>query len=301
MKKVNFLSMAATVAATAMMMTSCGNDNEAVNNNDRVAVRFSSGIADVQTRAADQSWAANDQIGIYMIKNGASLTAANILENADNRLYQAATTGTTVSFTPATAGTDIYYPTSESVQFIAYYPYTTPITGYKLPINLSVQTSQPAIDVLYAPADATYSKTSGAVNLPFVHKLVKLVFNISNATGVTETLTGLTVNISDQKIAGELNLADGVVTASGAATNTIAAVVATEGTTAEAIVLAGNQSGQITFTKSNGDVFTATIPSATFVGGNKYTYTVILTKTAATVTGTITDWNAIDGGDVPAN
>jgi hypothetical protein len=297
MKKVNFLSMAATVAATAMMMTSCSNDDNEVTTADRVAVQFSSGIADVQTRAADQSWATNDQIGIYMIKHDESLTAANILENADNIRYNSTSGTGTVAFTDN--GTKIYYPTSESVQFIAYYPYAASITDYKLPINLSVQTSQPAIDVLYAPAGATYSKTSGTVNLPFVHKLVKLVFNISNATGVTETLTGLTVNISNQKIAGELNLADGIVTASGTATN-IAAVVAADGTTAEAIVLAGAQTGQITFTKSNGDVFTAAIPTD-FDGGNKYTYTVILTKTAATVTGTITDWNAIDGGNVPAN
>jgi hypothetical protein len=292
MKKVKFLSMAATVAATAMMMTSCGNDNEAVSNSDRVAVQFSAGVADVQTRAADQNWDADDQIGIYMIKNDESLTAANILENVDNRLYKATAAGAAVSFTPAIAGTEIYYPTSESVKFIAYYPYTTPITGYKLPINLSVKTSQSAIDVLYALAGTAYSKTSGTVNLPFVHKLVKLVFNISNAIGATETLTGLTVNLSDQKIAGELNLVDGEVTASGDAINSLAAVVAADGTTAEAIVLAGAQTGQITFTKSNGDVFTADIPTATFDDENKYTYTVTLKKQAIVIIGEISAWTS---------
>jgi hypothetical protein len=302
MKKVNFFYMAAVVAATAMM-TSCGNDDNEVTNPNRVAVQFSSSITDLQTRVADQNWAASDSIGIYMLKTPFTLAAGNISESVDNRQYKADGAGLSVSFSPVTTGTEIYYPVAGDVKFIAYYPYAASLTDYKLPIDVSSakQGNQSAIDVLYAPAGTSYNKNSGTVALPFAHKLVKLVFNISNDASVTTPLTGLSVSISEQSVMAELDLADGTVSLAGPAVQTaIAAKVSTDGTAAEAIVLPSAQSGTFTFTNSIGEAFTADIPDAAFVGGNKYTYTVTLKKTEAVITGTIAPWGTIGGGGVDA-
>ncbi|GHV56990.1 hypothetical protein FACS1894182_04740 [Bacteroidia bacterium] len=292
--------MAAIVATVTM--TSCSNDDEAVNNSDRVEVKFSTGnIASVQTRVNDQTWAAGDSIGIYMVKETpGTLAAGNILENADNIRYNSVGgTGTAVAFDDN--GTKIYYPVSGDVKFIAYYPYTASLTDYKLPVNVSNQINQSAIDVLYAPAGTAYSKTSPNAALPFEHKLVKLVFNISNGAGVTSPLTNaLTVAISNQQTTGELNLVNGVVAITGtSAPTTINALVSNGGATAEAIVLPDTHNGTFTFTNAAGEAFTATIPDATFVGGSKYTYTVTLTKANAVITGSIAVWNT-GGGSVTA-
>ncbi|GHV51748.1 hypothetical protein FACS1894181_14060 [Bacteroidia bacterium] len=299
MNKNKIFAMAAIAAATGL--TSCLNDETGNNNNNEpVAVRFSSGIAEVQTRVADQNWAANDQIGIYMItETPGTLAAGNILEG--NLPYKAAASSATTDFTPAS--NTIYYPLSGNVKFIAYYPYSSPLTNYVLPVDVSDQSSQSAIDVLYAPAGtATYNKSSGTVALPFEHKLVKLVFNISNGAGVTEALSnGISVAISGQQTAGELDLADGTVTPG---TGTAVAITASGNATVEAIVLPNTSTAGMgfTFTNKAGETFTGNIPalSTSWAGGNKYTYAVTLQKAGAVITGTIAAWGAGTGGSVTA-
>ena len=283
--------MAAIAAAT--VMTSCSKDNEAVDNNEPVAVQFASGIADVQTRVDETTWAAGDAAGIYMIGAAGGLTATNIREGADNRQYTASA-GTTANFSPVSGDANrIYYPVSGNVKFVAYYPYGT-VTDFKRSFSVASQSSLSAIDIMYAPAGTTYSKTSGTVNLPFEHKLVKLVFNITNGAGVTEAVSnGITVGILGQQTAGELDLTDGSVSKSGApATITI---TATGTATVEAIVLPStNMSGMsFTFTNDASETFAGSIPPNTsWVGGNKYTYTVTLQKSEAVITGTISPWTS---------
>ncbi|GHU58759.1 hypothetical protein FACS189411_14700 [Bacteroidia bacterium] len=299
MNKNKIFAIAAIAAATGL--TSCLNDETGNNNNNEpVAVRFSSGIAEVETRAYETTWAANDPVGIYMIGSSGTLTAANTL--ADNRQYTASA-GATANFS-ATAANTIYYPVSgDDVKFIAYYPYSSPLTNYVLPVDVSDQSSQSAIDVLYAPAGtATYNKSSGTVALPFEHKLVKLVFTISNGSGVTEALSnGISVAISGQQTAGELDLATGTVTPG---TGTAVAITASGNATVEAIVLPNTSTTGMGFTFTNGaaETFTGNIPalSASWTGGNKYTYAVTLQKAGAVITGTIAAWGAGTGGSVTA-
>ena len=135
------------------------------------------------------------------------------------------------------------------------------------------------------------------VSLPFAHKLVKLVFNISNGDGVTEPLgNGIEVGILGQQTAGELDFTDGSVSKSGI-TETI---TATGTTTVEAIVLPStDMSGMsFTFTNNASETFAGSIPANTsWQGGNKYTYTVTLQKSEAIITGTISPWAA--GGTYP--
>jgi hypothetical protein len=296
MKTAKFYLAAAIVAAT-VMMTSCGNDDEAVNNgSERVEVKFSSAQADVETRVSGTTWDGTEHIGIYMLQDVYSLAAANISEGVSNREYKTASTGATASFTPA--GDIIYYPASQGatlvkVKFIAYYPYEAVADGtttFTRAIDVSDQDNQSAIDFLYAPVAAEYDKTSSTVVLPFAHKLVKLEFNITNDVSVTTPLAdGLTVTIDGQATTGTLNLVNGSVATTNAG-ETITALTATDGATSEAIVFAGTKAGKLfAFTNSAGETFTAPIPDD-WQSGNKYTYTVTLKKNAAVITGTITDW-----------
>ncbi|MDR1156628.1 MAG: fimbrillin family protein [Bacteroidales bacterium] len=305
MKTVKFYLAAALIAAT--VMTSCSNDDEAVNSNERVEVKFSSTQASVDTRVTNDKWNGGEEIGIYMLKGNYALTSVNISEGAGNIKYEnkANTDETEASFSQT--GNIIYYPANQGgnevkVKFIAYYPYGTVLDGtttFTRAIDVSNQNDQSAIDFLYAPAATEYDKTSGAVALPFVHKLVKLEFTISNGAGVTEPLAnGMTVTIDNQAATGTLDLTSGAVTTSNSG-KTITALTATGGATAEAIVfpVANNSSVKLMFKNDAGEEFTATVPNAAdgWAGGKKYTYTVTLKKNATTITGTIADWGQGNG------
>jgi hypothetical protein len=308
MKTAKFYLAAALIAAT--VMTSCSNDDEAVNGNERVEVKFSSAQASVDTRVTDNQWDGGEHIGIYMLKGNYALTSGNISEGVSNREYKngAAAQQATASFTPESD--IIYYPANQSgsvvkVKFIAYYPYEAVLNGsttFTRDINVSNQASQSAIDFLYAPVDDEYDKTSGAVELPFKHKLVKLEFVIENGDGVSAALTGLTVEITKQETESTLNLTDGSVPVSDGGSADITAKTAGNGESSEAIVLplSDTKDVRFIFTNTEGEEFTGTVPDAAWAGGNKYTYNVKLNKIAAVITGTIENWGTGTGGSVEA-
>ncbi|MDR1155998.1 MAG: fimbrillin family protein [Bacteroidales bacterium] len=295
MKTVNFLSAAAILAAT--VMTSCSRNSEDATVNDRVEVKFSANTAEIRTRVTETGWEANDPVGIYMIKaDPGALAPGNIVEDAGNRQYTASAAGAgSVSFTPQ-PGDAIYYPVSGDVEFIAYHPYAATVTSdFNLPVSVAVQTDQSKIDALYAKTNGAYNKSKNPVDLQFEHRLVKLAFTIEAGDGVTESLSGLTVKITGQQTEATLDLTDGTVTATGAASAITANTVA-DGSSSEAIVLpAGDVAGMtFTFTTAAGGTYEVAVPAGSWASGKKYTYEVTLKRNEAEITGMVGAWG--DGG-----
>jgi formylglycine-generating enzyme required for sulfatase activity len=231
-----------------------------------------------------------------------TLAAGNIVEDAGNRQYQADAGGAgPVSFTPQ-PGAAIYYPVSGDVEFIAYYPYAATVTSdFKLPVSVAEQSSQSAIDALYAKTSGGYNKSKNPVDLQFSHRLVKLAFTIEAGDGVTEPLNGLTVKITNQQTEATLDLTNGTVTARGA-TAAITANTVADGSAYEAIVLpAGDVAGMtFAFTTAGGSGGTyevaVPVPAATggWESGYKYAYDVTLKRNEAEITGSVGAWG--DGG-----
>ena len=294
MRKLLFFAIAATT-----MLTACKKDNVG-NNNDPVEVKFTGNVAQIQTRVGGPNgnmWDADDPVGIYMIKaDPGTLAPANILSS--NRPYTASA-GASATFT-ALGNSPIYYPDDGSnVKFIAYYPYSANIgADYKLPIDVSDQSNQSAIDVLYAPTSALgYNKGANqSVSLQFEHALTKLVFNISNGTNITEPVAnGMRVEISGQQTTGVLDLTNGTVTPTGE----ISTITAEGGSVVEMILLpVMTENLNITFINSAGQRFEVTIPGNTIWNeGFRYSYNVIIdeaivpTGTATAYIGEITPWN----------
>jgi len=290
----------AVLALFATVFTACSEDEKnGPVSGDRVEAKFTSSINGVVTKAVDATWTPGDQIGIFMKTAGQPLAAASVLEGVNNLAYT--TTGTTgaVPFTPV--GTAAYFPPGdENVDFISYYPHQATLTNFIYPINVADQTSQEAIDLLYSDNATGLNGANPTVALTFVHQLTKLVFNIAPGTGVTaEELAGLAVTLQNMNTTANFNLADGTIT-NPAAPATITAFTNAAGTTSEAIVLPGDVSGKnILFTLGNSDAFTWPIPaSTTFAAGSKITYTVTINRTGMTITGQITDWTNVNGGNV---
>lgn len=290
-----FLTM---VIAAAMVMTACSSNDDS-NNTGYTAVKFTSGItATPQTKATiDDSgnslWEVDDPIGIYMVENATT----TVVESAENIPYEATTATASTSFTPSGA-TTIYYPvnTPAKVDFIAYHPYNASVTNWVYPVNVSTQTPQTEIDLMYATADnsgAGYDKASTNVNFTFDHQLVKLIINVSTGTGVTGTVSAVSItgmNTSAKfDLTGVAGLTD-IVTPQAITPHT-----ATAGTKYEAILLPAATLGAahtVTFTTTAGETFTWVMSNdiSSLAVGSIYTYDITLTKYAVTATGDITKW-----------
>ena len=295
MKISNLLYMG---ALSTLALVSC------TNNDDNSEWYGSEGIVfttAIQSRVSGNTWNANDEVGIYMMNAGGTIDAAT----AQNKKYIAQTNGTLT----AASGNGIYLPESGSVDFIAYYPYTTSVSGNKIAVNVSDQSKPAAIDLIYSNGTkGVAATTSYNISLTFTHKLSKMTINVSKDATI-ETLNGLTIDMNGISTEGEFNLGNGTLTATaGTNQKDVAMNVNAEGTTATAIILptaASTDQTAVTL-KFNlaGKSYTYTLTDASiFEEGKNVTFNANLSinngKPVVTVgTATIEDWTEKPGGDI---
>jgi hypothetical protein len=295
MKISNLLYMG---ALSTLALVSC------TNNDDNSEWYGSEGIVfttAIQSRVSGNTWNANDEVGIYMMNAGGTIDAAT----AQNKKYIAQTNGTLT----AASGNGIYLPESGSVDFIAYYPYTTSVSGNKIAVNVSGQSKPAAIDLIYSNGTkGVAATTSSNISLTFTHKLSKMTINVSKDATI-ETLNGLTIDMNGISTEGEFNLGNGTLTATaGTNQKDVAMNVNAEGTTATAIILptaASTDQTAVTL-KFNlaGKSYTYTLTDTSiFEEGKNVTFNANLSinngKPVVTVgTATIEDWTEKPGGDI---
>lgn len=297
MKISNLLYMGALSTLTLMSCT---------NNDDNSEWYGSEGIVfttAIQSRVSGNTWNANDEVGIYMMNAGSGIEAAT----AQNKKYIAQTNGTLT----AAPGNGIYLPESGNVDFIAYYPYTTSVSGNKLAVNVSDQSNPAAIDLIYSNGTkGVAATTSTTISLGFTHQLTKVTLNVTK-DGTIETLNGLGVNIKGISTEGEFNLADGTLTATAGTNNKdVAMYIDAQGTTATATAIilptaasTDQTSLNLTF-NLNGQSFTHTISDANiFEKGTNVSFNAKLSikngKPVVTVgNATISKWTEKPSGDI---
>lgn len=282
MKISNLLYMGALSTLTLMSCT---------NNDDNSEWYGSEGIVfttAIQSRVSGNTWNANDEVGIYMMNAGSGIEAAT----AQNKKYIAQTNGTLT----AAPGNGIYLPESGNVDFIAYYPYTTSVSGNKLAVNVSDQSNPAAIDLIYSNGTkGVVATTATPISLGFTHQLTKVTLNVTKDETI-ETLNGLGVNIKGISTEGEFNLADGTLTATAGTNNKdVAMYIDAQGTTATATAIilptaasTDQTSLNLTF-NLNGQSFTHTISDASIFEKG----TVVTVGNA-----TISKWAEKPGGDI---
>lgn len=297
MKISNLLYMG---ALSTLALMSC------TNNDDNSEWYGSEGIVfttAIQSRVSGNTWNANDEVGIYMMNAGSGIEAAT----AQNKKYIAQTNGTLT----AAPGNGIYLPESGNVDFIAYYPYTTSVSGNKIAVNVSDQSKPAAIDLIYSNGTKGIEATSATtVDLAFTHQLTKITLNVTKDATV-ETLSGLGVTMKGISTEGEFNLADGTLTATAGTNNKdVAMYIDAQGTTATATAIilptaasTDQTSLNLTF-NLNGQSFTHTISDASiFEKGKNVSFYANLSinngKPVVTIgAATIEDWGEKLGGDI---
>ncbi|MDR1980241.1 MAG: fimbrillin family protein [Tannerellaceae bacterium] len=273
-----------------------------------VAVNFSAGspLTRLTNPGNDQSrWEVGDSIGIYMVDGTKPFTAASIL--AENKKYVATNVNEqNADFTWADSEDKIFYPMDpeQTVRFYAYYPYTSAINELNCTIKVTpVQDykTQGTLDILYNTELKQWNKTSGNVILKFSHKMVKLVFHITDESSTSGTFTdGLVMGISSMYEEGTLNLVDGIVRNTGTTriiVNPHITVFKATEAMAEAIVLPVSDVVKdkvtLTFTKGS-STFEASLPpvqgSSRLESGSRYIYDVNLQDRSVSISGIIEDW-----------
>lgn len=249
------------------------------------------------TKAVDDKWAENDAIGIYSMKAGAEIEAAIDI----NKNY--ITTTGDGKFTPAAIDEQIIFPQIGGLDFIAYYPFSTEITGAKYAVDVTDQTSQPAIDFMYSDNAGGHSPSNPNVALTFEHKLTKIYLTINKEASVTAPLDELTATIPGMNTKGSVDLTDATLSAEESVAE-IEALVTTSGESAivEAIVMPATIEGAEVLFEIDGKTFVWKFTQELFEPGTKHTATITLTykdeePVAITVDSNIGDWVDIGHDD----
>lgn len=278
---------------SCLLLAGCSTDEDMGNVDNPVVVQFGSGISQTKTTNSGNHWTQNDPVGIFMLKNGQTLSSANIAEGADNRKYQAQAGGSDISgFTPVGTNT-IYYPQNGSnVDFVAYYPYKITLTNYIYPVDVSIQSNPADIDVLYSNNATSYNKNSGTVNLQFNHALSKLSFTLTSGVG-SPSLTGAKIEITNLATTANISLANETVTVTNSG-QTLTANTATDGLSSSVIVIPQTllDTKLIVTLADDASRFEWNFPSATeFLEGKNHQYSITVSKTGISVSSSgITNW-----------
>lgn len=290
MKTITELLPLALLAAATMV--SCNGKVEPAAQDEKVAVQFGSSI-NAASRAVNDKWTAGDQIGIFMVGENKVLSKDAISEEADNIAYWTEGDG---AFSPVAAEQIIYFPMNGDVDFYAYYPYTPEVNDYRIALDLTDQSNQEALDLMFAKVSGC-NKSNPKVELQFSHLLSNLILEVQPGTGLTQAdLEELTVKVKDANTKATFNLVDGTIsgeeTPKGFTMKTVEA-----GKRYEAILFpTESESREIEFDLNNDHdgPFTWTMKSA-LKGGSQYHHLVTLSRTAAEVSGSIKPWD--NGGD----
>lgn len=189
----NFKLMMVVLVIT--VLSSCGRSSapDSLVENP-VAPSFIANIDGMKTRMSDNQWDKNDEIGIYMLKDSKKIIHKNVRFVSDG----------TKSF----GGPVLKYPSDgSSVDFLAYYPYTSNIDSGIYKINLSDQSVPSKIDFLYSNNASKKNNKDRVIDLNFKHKLCMLRFTKDKITSNIDAMNFEIKVVVD----GEFSLLDGTL------------------------------------------------------------------------------------------
>ena len=310
MKK--YLLLPTITVITLIAFVACNqNESEIIPHDNRKEVNFSSNIAQIDaplTRATGTTWAESDSIGIYMFEE----SVTNVVENKRNIKYITELGGKPGLFTPNDE--IIFFPDNgDNVRFMSYYPYTTNVSSYVYKVDVSDQSKQSAIDLLYSfDVDTKYNKTVPGKKVPllFDHKLTKININIKPGNGLDDddiintivSFDGFNTQADFNLISGELSNADEPETiislnkdaaADGYTVSYESIVIPVKNPSAAKIIFDLNN--EDTGNGTSSDLFLWKFPNdVELQSGFEYIYNVTINRSGIVVEATINEWK--DGG-----
>lgn len=277
----------------AMLATGCSKDKNGLKEAD-YGVRFTSNIPAITAtpRATDDGkWESGDKIGVFMMPTGQGITKALPKTNA---MYSAQAAGNNTSDFTATGNDLLSYPSSGNVDFIAYHPYKSDLTGTT--INIDVKASP--IDYLYTKQPtANVAKTAQKVTLNFNYVLPIVRFEFTDDAGNVVNAADITnLVVKELRYKGTLDLANGALSVANDKSNL--------SVTANKLLLVPQTAKVVlTFTYKGKNYTWNAADNFTFAEATAYTFKAKLlgekVVTVGAVTGVINGRKPIDGNSTP--
>lgn len=259
-KSILFASMA------ALIMSSCSSNEFDFGGSDAGSkLQVSASIHELQTRAHDTSWDANDAIGV---------------SDADkNTNVKYVTTSGDGVFTSDNV---IYLLGDENHSFTAYYPYNESVTAE----NKIITFDKPA-DYMYGTASATRQNPNASFT--FTHKMSELSFTVTDGTSTNSSSAKAWTKAEGNETTGS-----GSSTASS--TITLHNVVL-NGTfdTSNGTVTPGDKKGNLTISFTPGQKSSFLLPPQSFEGGN---VKISVNHNGKTFGGTLSLDKTTEGNDI---
>lgn len=255
----------------------------------------------VTSRATDNAFEVNDNIGLFVVNYNADGTAA-ALQTTGNHVNNMKYTYNG-SWVPATQ--TYWKDNTTHADFYMYYPYTSSISSVEaMPFSVSADQSTTAnykAGDLMIGKTANVTPTANAVKMNAKHVMSQMVISLVAGNGFTEASLAssqVNVKINRLKTQSTANLSTGAVTAKGDDADitplkedgAYKAIIVPQ-TVGEGNLITVNVDGR-DFNLAKSENFTA------FEGGRKYKFTVTLSKTSNGVNVNITKWedDGIDYG-----
>lgn len=155
--KITKKTIAALLTAVPLFMACQQTDEIQPVDRQSVALRLTSGIIGVQTRAVDASWESGDEIGVFTTSAETQTVTYSGTQLDENMRY--ITTGTTGTASFTAVDGDIYLPVNGNpVDVYAYYPYSSTVNA-TTPLSFTIPADQSAAN---APATKTYDVMKGS-------------------------------------------------------------------------------------------------------------------------------------------
>jgi len=303
-KKIVLLLL--TVLVMSGALSSCGYaevlDGDYTGLLSQKEVRFSSNVVvptySSSLRIVGHKWESGDAIGVYMLdKNSYAVVAGN-----NNVMYSTEYGGSTGNFVAHNG--KVFFPANgREVRFMLYHPYSDLMSGSIYKVDVSNQTRQSDIDLLYSfDASATYDSNIEIRRVPvdFKRQLAKIYINVKNGEGLQGyDLMRMKVYITGLNTKADFSLLTGKLSnTSGISPITPSVLIAGGGNvySGEAIVIPSSEvkNARIVLDLNNGKgSFAWNINERSFEKGKKYTYNITVTQSGITVDSKINNWHSI--------
>lgn len=310
MKTFKFLAL----SLLATMIASCSSEEVALTNKEVAATLTGNIGSSLKTRAYDNMWEADDEIGVFIYQNkegedGNSIQ--EIFEGYDGSKFIRATTDTanTREFVPENREVIKYPSSNNKLYFHAYWPWTDGISTtspYFIP-DWANQNDHKKLDLLVSNTEYG-DKNKPGVELKFRHVFSRILLTIKANSAVSqiqeEELATMEISAENMNVETKYDVVnDTIENGETALATPIVFKPENNGKNASAIICPDfntDSKERIVYFKLGKKTFKWEIEEGfKFEAGNSYNWEITLTGkplVKATLTGTIINWTNNDEG-----